>query len=120
MKALCSVAFVVAWLLLAATASAKAISLGSTAQIMERHDPILGLRVRTVVILATAVEVCACIGLLLLKDNYLRVLVLGGLGAEFLAYHGMKQAISPDGPCPCWGSSWRWLGLTAALAVHCG
>lgn len=84
---------------------------------MRSEDQVTGLSVRTVMASATAVEVIACIALLMLKDGYIRGIVLAGLGAQFLAYHGAKLMIAPQGLCPCLGSAWKWLGLSEAGAT---
>ncbi len=110
--------FAAAWLLLAATAAAKIGTMTSTALVMSVQDPVLGLRVSTVLVLATGIEVLTCVGLIVLRDAYLRGLVLAGLGVQFLIYHAAKVVIAPHGPCPCLGSSWKWLGLTELGATR--
>ena len=111
-------AFVVAWLLLAATAAAKALTLPSKARVMRSEDPVIGLSVRSVMVLASAVEVVACAALLVLRDRCRRGVVLLGLGAQFLAYHGARLMIAPHGLCPCLGSALKWLGLSEIGATY--
>ena len=56
--------------------------------------------------------------LLVVRDGYLRGLMLAGLGAQFLIYHIAKLVIAPHGLCPCLGTAWKWLHLTEAGATR--
>lgn len=112
----CHAIWVGACFLLATTAAAKLFALSSPDRVLLDADPVLGIQVKTVMLLSAGLETAVCAVLCVVRGAFWRGLILASLGAQFLAYHAIKLSLAPDGPCPCLGSAWRGLGLTEAEA----
>ncbi len=108
----CRAIVTVAWLCLGLTAIAKLISAFGHAPLLEAIDPVLGLRVRSMMIAAAIFEGCVCVGLLILPNPFWQGLCLITLGGEFSLYHLARMVMGIHGPCQCLGTAWGWLPWT--------
>ncbi|HEX5219216.1 MAG TPA: hypothetical protein VFZ59_06585 [Verrucomicrobiae bacterium] len=99
--------FRIALWILGISAGLKLASVWENSPALSGLDPMLGISYRTVMLGGAIVETVVLAVLLLLPNMWLRGIILGGLGAEFVLYH----LASPGGGCPCLGSMWHWLGI---------
>jgi hypothetical protein len=78
------------------------------------------LKLGTVLWLSSGIEVVAILALAILNNRLARGLLLVFLGVQFLIYHLAAALAGYHGGCPCVGSAWEWLELTAAQAMLAG
>jgi hypothetical protein len=97
-------------LILLATAALKIISLGLGGPSLRVTDPVLFfLSTRVVMVCAAAVEVFVVVALLYVPLQF-RALMIVWLCSVFICYRLGLRAVDYDGPCPCLGHAFSWLG----------
>ncbi len=101
--------------ILATTAALKLATLAIAGRVLGAPEPVLGLPFEWFLLLSAALELAVCAFLAGRRvPVQLKGLVLGLLGAEFLAYHAMLWLLRYEGPCHCLGSLWGWLNVRDA------
>jgi hypothetical protein len=104
-----SISFAVAWLLLTSTAVAKLASAAGTSPVLDSTEEVTGLRVRTVMVGGSVLELLVCAVLLLLRSGFWRGLCILSLAIQFELYHLARLLMGVAGPCPCLGTAWKWV-----------
>lgn len=101
------------------TAGAKMVSFVLPPPLYDMRDPLLGMKVNTVMALAAIIEVAA--GLLLIRRNthwHLKALVSLVLGLTFIWYHLAGLILGVKRHCPCLGSVNKFTPLTDPILIH--
>lgn len=100
-----------AFVFLLLTCITKLISVGGGAPYLDQADPILQIPNRLFMLLAAALELVGIWSILYIRKASIPPLVVGILGAEFLAYRVASLLGQYPTPCPCLGSMTEWLHL---------
>ncbi|MCL4789471.1 MAG: hypothetical protein KJ070_22225 [Verrucomicrobia bacterium] len=100
---------------LATTGLLKLISVFGQAPILETADPLLGIKVRFVLLISGLVEVIIATALCLLRNPRSALWLVSWMGFNFLLYRSFRTLDGEDNPCPCLGTVLSWLQLNPTL-----
>jgi len=103
---------------LIATCVGKMISIFGSANVLRISDPLLGISNRSLLVIASALEIAAILGILFVKQELLKALILAWLCTLFMVYRMLVIAlgVGNDNTCPCLGSITDLLGIPAKVA----
>jgi len=90
---------------------AKFMAFRSPAHFLETSDPVLGIKVRTLLLVLAVCELSMAAFLTLSNQTSLRLLLTAYCGANFLAYHGALIWMKAPQPCSCLGNFTEWVPL---------
>jgi hypothetical protein len=91
---------------------AKLLAFRSPAHFLETSDPVLGVKVRTLLLALAICELSLAAFLILSKQTSLKLLLTAYCGANFLAYHGALIWMKAPQPCSCLGNFTEWVPLS--------
>ncbi len=90
---------------------AKFLAFRSPAHFLETSDPVLGIKVRTLMLVLAICELSLAAFLTLSNQTSLKLLLTAYCGANFLAYHGALIWMKAPQPCSCLGNFTEWVPL---------
>jgi hypothetical protein len=111
-EAIVSAFLISAGVLLALTGAVKLWSAAGAQKVLDLPDPLFGLPLRQVYVLAGLLEVFVAEYLLLGKSGIYRLWLLWGLAALFVIYRAGLAYLHPGKPCSCLGRASEWLHLS--------
>lgn len=104
------VLMVTAYILLVA-GMAKFLAFRSPVHFLETSDPVLGIKVRTLLLVLAICELSLAAFLTLSNQTSLKLLLTAYCSANFLAYHGALIWMKAPQPCSCLGNFTEWVPL---------
>lgn len=90
---------------------AKFLAFRSPAHFLETSDLVLGIKVRTLLLVLAICELSLAAFLTLSNQTSLKLLLTAYCGANFLAYHGALIWMKAPQPCSCLGNFTEWVPL---------
>ena len=93
-------------------AIAKLISAAGSARAARLPDPVFGVEVRQVLLLAGIVELCIVVVALNSTDRVHKGVALLWVAANILVYRVASGIVAPGKPCACAGSLTKWLPMS--------